>query len=309
MIKVLVLLSLITFSLSATNFEVIVFRGQLPLFTANMSFEDINSQGITFKNIHLSEVSHENSNAYSNVVISTSSDKTTVILPLRSTTEWTSKTTSYLGVVLQSSYTTDSGDQFQVSIAFGLCNNDFNVADFKMLLDKLEHTRRANSAQLDLLFKNVKKEADNYISATNTLEDLLDDNVSNKERMDELKRANVELNKQLDDLNEQISAQEQKEYTSYSAFTSGCSAAKISESKIYTLNQQIQTYQDQVVVLNGELNSTSALTEEQKKEYEQVYEDLLKSISELSAFNVKGKKVEVTKGNLLDANELRPYFS
>jgi len=304
----LILVSLAVLAAStSTNFEVLVFRGQLPLMTAHMNFDEISTQGIVLRDIQLSEVAKNTEQAWKDVVFSSS--ETAVVLPLRRTTQWTSKTTAHLGVILQSNYRTDTKDEFQISLAFGLCNNNFAVNDFVVYLAKLEEKRQSNSARLSVLFSNVKKEASNFIAASINLDDLLNDHVDNQERLEELKRINVDLLAQLDDLNKLIKEKESEEYESEKKFGQACSSAKISEARVFSFSNEKSTFQEQVKILEAQINSSSAFTEEERAEYDSAYANIVKSIDELAHYNAKKDGIKVEKGKLLEPERLRPYFS
>lgn len=311
MIRALLFLALIAFTVcdhndSTTHFEVILFRGQLPLLNARMSFDEITPQGIVLKNVVKTVGALKTPESWQTVVFH--SGELNVILPLRSTGKWTLKKTAHLGVVLQSMFRTDEGDEFQVSLAFGLCSNNFQIEEFTYLLDKLEEKRIANSAELKKHLQEVKKQADINISSWNTMDDLKDDHVDNSQALADLKALNEQLIEQLKNLNQLIHTEEEKEFEQEKITSEACSMSKVKEAFVYSIRHECATYEEQVKVLNTELNSSHAFTNEERENYDKLHSDLINTLNSLAAYNAKSQVLTVHKGKHLQPEKLRPFF-
>jgi len=308
MIKALILICLVAFCAAegATHYEVIVFKGQMPLLTAQVNFEEINQRGLVLKDVKKSELSEENEDAWKSVVYE--EGELNVILPLRRTSMWSMKSTSYLGVLLQSIYSCDNGDEFQVSLAFGLCNNNYNIEDFTQLLDKLEAKRQQNYALLAQLFGRVKKEADAIITSRNTLDDLNDDHVDNNKRMEELKAKNAGLIEDLKKLNHEIHIKEEEEFKKEQVASLKCSSARISHSTVTSFKHHINSYETQKKVLEDQLRNSNAFSEKEKQAYMETRREVLDAVVKLTEFNKKVEAFHVVEGKAIDPEDLRPFF-
>jgi hypothetical protein len=311
MIKAIILTCLIAFCAAQsaddnTHYEVIVFRGQMPLLTAQMNFNEINQRGIVLKDVKKSELSEENEDAWKSVVYE--EGELNVVLPLRRTSMWSMKSTAYLGTLLQSIYRCDNGDEFQVSLAFGLCNNSYNIEDFQQLLDNLEAKRQNNYALLAALFGRVKKEADAIITSRNTLDDLTDDHVDNNKRMDELKAKNAGLIADLRKLSGEIHTKEELEFKKEMEASEKCSSSRISHSTVTSLKHHIASYETQKKVLEDQLENSNAFSEQEKANYLDTRREVLDSVVRLTEFNKKVEAFHVVEGKAIDPEDLRPFF-
>lgn len=308
MIKALVLLTLVV-STYCTTFEVILFRGQIPLLTAKLDFKNNTSNEIVLRDYVLSDYASSQETSWTDVVCVDDDDQTMVNLPLRRTGTWSKKSTSYLGVVLQSTYTTDNNDKFQISIAFGACcNNDFEISDFTTYLADIEVLRQNNSAEIIALLAKLKTQASAYISAVESYANLEDENVDNQTQLDTLTAQKTELQSSYDTLLETIDEKLEDEFSAETEASEACANSRISESSVNSLNDSISVYQSTISGLKSSLTSETTLTTDETSDYETLCANLKSYLASASAYNSKMTSVTLSCGSTLDADLTRPLY-
>lgn len=305
MIKALVLLTLIAFTVTK-DFEVLVFRGEIALMTATINFEDVTSQGILLTEVQLSEASTDSANAWKDVVYEKTTNK--VILPLRRTSIWKLISTDHLGAILQSSYTTDIGDNFQLTLAFGFCSNDFEIEEFKNYLNQIEALRKSNSALLAQLFSTVKKEASSYISGTMNLNDITNKSIKNEDQVKKLEAELKDLQTQYDALVETILEKSNEEFISETNASDSCAKSQISKSEMSSIDNRISINQDYVLTLQDSLKDANLLTDSENDSYASVHNSLSELLTNLGKYNLKMPAPVVKQGENFDFDNIRPLY-
>jgi len=309
MIKALIVLSLIALTAAQTcpdeYYQINLFRGQILLLEGKVKFSEISSQGINILDYQLTIVATNTPNSWSEVCIS---QGVNCFVPLRRTHQWEHTYVNGLGVYMQSQFEDDEGDKFTVTIALGQCANDYTIEDMIACKDLLEQKRQENSALLAQLFSTLKEAASEHISAANTIDDLTDDHVDNKQKLEDLEKLNAELSATLDALNAKIIAQEEKEMNHEKLTGEACSSAQIASADAKRLAHKITAYESKVGVYELQKSSSSAFTEEDRKRYDASYSEVIETMMSFTAYNKKLGTITVEKNKQIDPEDLRAYF-
>lgn len=306
MIKALIVASLISLSF-CVDFNVKIFRGQLNIVDGQLNFDEITIQGIPIKNYVLVGVAKETEQAYKDIFYISGNN---LMLPTRnlSTIKERPNTPSSLGVVLQSKFTTDQGDVFDINIAFPLCSNDFAIADFVAYTNLIEEKRQRNSAELAKYFATLKENAATFILQTETLANLIDDKIDNETKLEELRNINAELENQKADLEKALKADEAAELAAERRSAQACLNTKISSFAIQVCEHNKETLIEHRDVLKEQLNAGIALTDEDSAVFADKFSKLSEAITEYHKLNVKIPTLVVEKGKPVTPESLTPYY-
>jgi hypothetical protein len=308
MIKVLVLLSLLSLSLAEgpnmdQQFNVLVYRGNIQVFKGKMSFNGIDIQGIDITSPELTDFARENPTSYHDIVYPNGSD---FIIPLRNTGTWKTRptTSSVLGVVLSSKFTTDQGDVFDLSIAFPLCCNDFSVGVFPEYASSIEEKRQRFATDLTKYFEKLKHESNVYISSRQTCLNIEDSKVDNEAELERLRRETEELEAAKEDVEKNLKDEEAKELAAERICASACLNTRIATFNKNILDQKAKTLRDYKIVLEEQLNSGTLVTEEEMALIQETYDALNLALVDVSKYNVKYPAPTVEKGKAIEAEKL-----
>lgn len=306
MIKALIVASLISLSF-CTDFNVKIFRGQLNIVNGQLNFDEITIQGIAIKNFQLVGVAQETEQAYKDIFYTSGSN---LMLPTRnlSTIRLRPNTPAALGVVLQSKFTTDQGDVFDINIAFPLCSNDFAIADFVAYANLIEEKRQRNSAELAKYFATLKENAATFILQTETLANLIDDKIDNETKLEELRNINAALENQKAELEKALKADEATELAAERKSAQACLNTKVSSFAIQVCEHNKQTLIEHRDILKEQLGAGIALTDEDSKLFEEKFKNLADAIAEFHKLNVKIPALTVEKGKSVAPESLTPYY-
>ena len=307
MIKAILLVCLLSFAASKT-WDVTVFRGLTPIVIGTMQFEEINNVGVMFRNTKLTPKALENPDFYNDVVFPPSEGSKDLIMPLRTTSTWNLSHKSNLGSMLKTRFKTDDGDEFELTIAFGFCSNDFDISEFNALLSFIEQKRLVANELLMGYMKSLKKESTTYIFNANLLDEFNNDHFNLKKDEADCQARIADYDAKLKAKNEEIKAAEDKEFDFEKKTTEVCSREKICEANIYTFEVQIKDVESQIAILQKRIEGVFQSTDSIEKERDQVYMQLITNLDEISKFNPRAEKLSASKTELFNAELLKRYF-
>jgi hypothetical protein len=307
MIKALIFACLISITLCQVDYNVRIFRGQLNIINGKFNVNEMTIQGITVKEYTLVGIAQENEQAYLDIFYKSGNN---LILPSRnlSTIRLRPNTPSALGVVLQSKFTSDNGDVFDINIAFPLCSNDFVVSEFTAVANAIEEKRQRNSAELAKYFATLKESSSTYILQTETLANLIDDKVDNETKLEELRRVNAELENQMADLEKALIDDEAAELVAERKAAKACLNTKISNFSIQVAKNNKKVLLDHRDVLKEQLSAGISLTDEDSRVFNEKYQTLVEAIASYKKLNSNIQDLKVEKGKAVATESLTPYF-
>lgn len=307
MIKALIIATLVSLSFCQVDFNVRIYRGQLNIVNGQLNFNEITVQGIAIKNYQLAGVAKETENAYKDIF---NISGNVLMLPTRnlSTIKQRPNTPTSLGVVLQSKFTSDNGDVFDINIAFPLCSNDFNVSDFVALTNEIEEKRQRNSAELAKYFATLKENAATYILQTETLANLIDDKIDNETKLQELREINSQLENQKADLEKSLKEDEAAELVAERKAAQACLNTRMSDFTIQTFNNNKKVLINHRDVLKTQLGTGITLTDEDSKNFDAKHKALNEAIAAYNKLNAKIPALDVVKGKPIASEALTAYY-
>jgi hypothetical protein len=225
------------------------------------------------------------------------------IVPFRFLERFTLKTTHYLGALIQSNFRcTKTGDEFQVTLAFGYCKNDLNIGDFKNIKENLENARSQQNAKVQELRKIVKTEGGKTISNKNTLDELNDDHLEASQRTEELNRQNEEYKAEISTKDKELETDEFSAINLEESCEHCHGAYKTKMGNMHTLENEINSLELEIAVTNAQIQDQIAtdITET----YEKSITALNQSLNEIRAFNPKMTIPNARKGTKFDHEDL-----
>lgn len=272
-----------------------------------MNFDEISVQGVFIKDYTFVGVAAENEEAWKDIFYKSGSS---IVLPSRNlnTIKIRPNTPKSLGVVISSKFTSDSGDVFDINIAFPLCSNDFVVEEFTKHANEFEEKRKRNSAELAKYFATLKENAATFILQTETLANLIDDKIDNETKLEELRNINSQLENQRSDLEKALKADEAAELIAERKSAQACLDTKIASFSIQSNTHSKAILQEHRQVLKEQLDAGIAFTDVDRVKFDELIKKIGETVDSLNAINPTKEKLTIANGKAVNPDDLIKYF-
>mmetsp|Transcript_36408 Transcript_36408/g.37790 ORF Transcript_36408/g.37790 Transcript_36408/m.37790 type:complete len:305 (-) Transcript_36408:69-983(-) len=303
MIKALLFISLFALAFT-TEYEVLLFRGQIPICTAKVNFGAVEDRllltDVTFAENTSPDawngILHENEGGY--------------YLPLSNSVQWENVDKPNLGVLLQTQYHTENGDKFKLTIAIPLCNNELDMETINSIAGDIEEKRQFTSVKFKSLLDSIRSEGTKYITSSKALAILHDSKADLNNEIDKLEEENRVLLENLNSLNDRIGVKDRELMDLEDTFSEKCSDSTIEKANLFTYKCTRDHLRDQIAVKEKELISETTLSTEEVQEYDAAYEELIQSIAKIRNFiGDKAEEIVLDKESLLHPEALKPILS
>jgi hypothetical protein len=206
------------------------------------------------------------------------------IIPFRFLEKLTLKTTIYLGALIQSNFRcSKTGDEFQVTLAFGYCRNDLNMGDFKNILDNLENARVEQNAELQEIKKVIKTEGGKAVTNYKLLDEMNESKEEAIAKTEELTKWNEELTVEILAKDEVMESEETLAISLEESCENCHGAIKMLRGNMSTLENEMHSLEMQISALNNQVKSNVAA--DITKVYDETVVTLNKLFTDIKMFN------------------------